>query len=255
MKTRPALWNPQPGLPLDLRRFVQLRLEAALHDPGQRSLLVWPTILGAPAQRSAHPGGLPEEVLLAEAARMLRAVGPLEPGEAWARDRQAMPGTAEAGPSGWLPAPGWLPHAQPVSLRCGLALLALTGQPEDARYLLSCAVSLFNLSLFHECHDALEILWRSAEGELRRGLQGLILLACGYYHQQHHRAEGMRSIWKDGIPHLGPFGGSLDTPWGRVKFTESLAMALQRLEWLQDRRREDDWDRFWEMPSPQWELT
>ena len=251
--TRPVFWNHQHRLPPDVNRFLQSRLESALKQPQERTLLVWPTILGAPVQRAAHPQGVPEAQLLALAERMVQAVGKRAPEAAWARDREAFPGTAILGPTGWLPHGLWDPFAAEVSLRSGVALLALTGQPEDDRYLLASAVALFNHALFHACHDALELLWRRSEGDLKQGLQGLILLTCGYYHQQHHHAAGMRSIWKDGIPHLRPFEGILDTPWGRIAFSESLAMATQRVEWLQAMNTEDDWARFWETPSPEWE--
>jgi hypothetical protein len=252
-ETRPVFWTQQHRLPLEVNRFLRLRLESALNLPQERSLLAWPAILGAPVQRAAHPQGVPEAKVLALAARMVKAVGKREPEAAWTQDRDAFPDTALMGSTGWLPHGLWDRHAAQVSLRSGVALLALTGQPEDDRYLLASGVALFNHALFHECHDALELLWRRSEGELKQGLQGLILLACGYYHQQHHHAAGMRSIWKGGIPHLRPFKGILDTPWGRITFSESQAMASQRLDWLQDSNFDEDWARFWETPSPEWE--
>jgi len=250
--TRPVFWAPQARLPLPVNRFLQARLEAALGEPGRRTLLAWPAVLGAPVQRQAHPEGLPEKRLLDLSARMVLAVGKRRPEAAWAEDRVVLPDTASPGPGGWLPHPVWESFASRVSLRSGVLLLALTGQPEDGRYLLASAASLFNHALFHECHDALELLWRRSEGDLKQGLQGLILLTCGYYHQQHHNAAGMRSIWKGGIPHLRPFEGTLETPWGRIAFSGSLAMATRRLEWLEN--KDADWARFWETPSPEWEF-
>lgn len=254
-KTRPAFWARQPRLPLEADSFLRLRLEKALAEPGQRTLLVWPTILGAPIQREAHPEGMPPALLLPFAARMVAAVGNLDPGSAWERDLQAFPDTACQGPSGWLPHPCWADVASRISLRSGVALLALTGQPEDDRYRLACGIALFNHALYHLCHEALEGLWHRSEGDLKRGLQGLILLACGYYHQQYQHAPGMRSTWRGGIEHLQPFGGILETPWGCISFAGSLAMAMQRLEWLQHTNTEDEWERFWETPSPEWEFA
>jgi hypothetical protein len=101
----------------------------------------------------------------------------------------------------------------------------------------------------------LEILWRQSEGELKTRLQGLILLACGFHHQQHLHAPGMLGVWRGGISHLEGASGVLDTPWGRVSYAGSLAKAMQRLEWLKTKRADDDWARFWEMPSPEWEFT
>lgn len=254
-KVRPVFWQPQPRLPLEIRRFLQVRLEAALEQPGRRTVLAWPAMLGAPIQLAAHPEGIPEPELMALAARMVRAVGPLDPTEAWAADLRTFPDTAERGHCGWVPAAPWRPQARLVSLRSGVALLALTGRPEDERYLLSSAVELFNLCLFHECHEALEGLWRRSEGPLKDGLQSLILLACGFHHQQHLNAAGMKGVWQAGIPRLRRFPGVLDTPWGRVGYAGSLAMAMRRLDWLKTESADQVGARFWEMPSPEWEFT
>lgn len=254
-QVRPAFWQPQPRLPLAIRRFLQVRVEAALEAPDRRTVLVWPAILGAPIQLAAHPEGIPEPELMALAARMVRAVGPLDPASVWAADLHTFPDTAAVGRCGWVPADLWRSQARLVSLRSGVALLALTGRPEDERYLLSSAVELFNLSLFHECHEALERLWRRSEGPLKDGLQGLILLACGFHHQQHLNAAGMKGVWLAGIPRLQRFPGALDTPWGRVGYAGSLAMAMHRLDWLKTAGAEQDGARFWEMPSPEWEFT
>mgnify|MGYP001138437823 CR=1 FL=1 len=252
---RPAFWQPQPRLALAHRRFLTTRVEAALAEPSRRTVLVWPSILGAPVQTEAHPDGLPESELMVLGVRMIRAVRAVDPSVAWTEDLIAFPDTAQSGGSGWIPHDTWRPVARTLSLRSAVTLLALTGQPEDERYLLSSAVSLFKLCLFHECHDALEILWRRSEGELREGLQGLILLACGFHHQQYQNRPGMAGVWKDGIPRLRRLPGTLDTPWGRVGYAGSLAMATQRLDWLRTASADQDWARFWEMPSPEWEFT
>lgn len=251
----PIFWSRQPSLPQEVDRFLQCRLERALTVPRQRTLLVWPTVLGAPAQLDAHPGGMPEPTLLALAARMVKALGVEDPAAAWAEDRAGFPDTAVLDGAGWRPQASWASAAPLVSLRAGVALLAMTSRPEDGRYLLSCGVALFNCALFRECQEALGMLLLRSEGDLRRGLQGLILLACGYYHQQHHHAAGMRSIWRDGEAHLGSFKGNIETPWGRVAFSRSLAMAARRLAWLEEAPGEPGWARFWETPSPEWEFV
>jgi len=253
-ETRPVFWAPQPALPPALHLFQQARLERALAEPRRRTLLAWPTVLGAPVLRSAHPQGIPEPVLVDLAARMVKAVGAEDPSRAWKEDLELFPDTASRGAAGWAPHAAWAPFASRVSLRAGVALLALTGRPEDDRYLLGCAVALFNCALFQECQEALRRLLPRTDGGLERGLRGLLLLACGYYHQQGHHAAGMRSIWTDGAQHLCSFKGELDTPWGRVAFSESLAMAEQRLEWLEHASAEEDWARFWETRSPEWEF-
>jgi len=252
--TAPAFWARQQRLPLPLQRFVRVRLETALNDPEERPLLVWPTILGAPRVREAHPEGIPEEVLLTQAGRMLAALGVTDPREAWRKALGGFPDTADKGATGWLPQRIWDPLSAQLSLRCGVILLALTGQPEDERYRLASGVTLFNSALFHESHDALESHWIQASGDLKKGLQGLILTAAGFYHQQNHDALGMISLWKDALAALEPFEGELLTPWGTVDFSESLEAMEQRIAWLRALDTDAEPDGLWDLPRPEWKL-
>lgn len=256
---RTPFWQRQPQLPLEIQRFFQARTEAALGDPEARQILVWPTILGAPALRRAHPEGVPEPELLDHAARMLSALGHHDPAAAWAGHRTAWPDTAEAGAMGWRPAAGWGAWGPLVSLRCGWQLAALTPLPLGARYPLACGVSLFNHGLYHECHDALEPLWDGAEGELRGQLQGLILLAGGYHHLQQHNLRGMMSLWEEALGRLEACGGRVATPWGEVRAEAALDLTARRLD--HGRRATDDadddavWGPMWALDRPTWELA
>ena len=250
----PAFWARQQRLPMPLQRFVRVRLEAALRDPRDRPLLVWPTILGAPRQRESHPEGIPQAELFAQAGRMLAALGVRDPEQAWRQALDGFPDTADKGLTGWVPHRIWEPLSAPLSLRCGVMLVALTGQPEDARYRFASGVTLFNSALFHEAHDALEELWRQASGDLKAGLQGLILLAGGFYHQQQHDAIGMISLWKDALEVLESFDGELSTPWGRVDFAQSLEAAERRIVWMRDLEAGAALDGLWEMVRPEWEM-
>lgn len=252
--TAPVFWARQQRLPFPLQRFLRCRLEAALRDPGERSIFIWPTILGAPRLREIHPEGLPEPELLGQAGRMLAALGVSDPEAAWRKVLQAYPDTADKGATGWVPQRIWDPLAAPLSLRCGVILLALTGQPEDDRYRLASSVTLFNSALFHEAQDALEGLWAQASGNLRNGLQGLIFIAAGFHHQQHHDALGMISLWRDALAALAPFEGRLATPWGAVDFEESLDSVRKRIAWIRELDTEADLDGLWNMPRPEWVL-
>ena len=251
----PVFWQRQPRLPLLVMKFMGARLEAALREPSARALLVWPVVLGAPRLRESHPGGVPEPVLLASAGPMLEALAVTGPRAAWDQAMALLPNTAEPGPGGWLPHRIWEPLSSRVSLRLGVTLLALQGQPEDARYGLACGVALFNSALFHECHDALEPLWLMAEGELKAGLQGLILLAGGFHHLQLHNAGGMISLWEDALPALAQFDGALATPWGGVGFGAGAAAAAERLAWLERYDGDMALDPLWAMSRPTLELT
>ncbi len=253
----PVLWQPQPRLPLPVARFLGARLHAALENPADRALLAWPAILGAPALRAAHPGGLPEALLLEQAAPMLVGTGQ-SPEDAWRRAIACFPDTGDKGPDGWVPHRLWDPLASLVSLRCGVTLLALLGLPGDARWRVAAGASLFNAALFHEAHDALEPLWMEAEGPLRRTLQGLILMAGGYHHMQIQNAPGMAGLWEDAQAALEASGGEVRGPWGTLRFDEALAGLQVRLDALDDgtgeRSPEPPWDRLWSLDRPEWEL-
>jgi hypothetical protein len=242
-------------LPLPLQRFLRARAEAALQAPARRDLLVWPMVLGAPRLRQVHPEGLPESLLLAKAAGPLAAVGAKDPGEAWRRCLALLPDTAEPGPTGWRPHRSWGAQGHLLSLRSGIALLVLTGLPEDETYLFAAAAGLFNACLFHECHDALEPLWIAAEGDLKRRLQGLILLTGGYHLLQLHQRRGMTALWEDAVAALDGSGGTLATPWGVLAFGEAMAATTGRLTWLVNNPEEADLAALWQLPRPVWELT
>jgi len=186
---------------------------------------------------------------------MLGALGQAEPAAAWAAHQAAWPDTAEAGPEGWRPAPAWGAWGPLVSLRSGWQLAALTPLPLGAAYPLACGVSLFNHGLFHECHDAFEPLWEQATGELREGIQGLILLAAGYHHLQMHNRAGLIALWEESLAKLQACGGKLPTPWGELRFQTALDGTVQRLD--QGRRMAEDGDfaALWALDRPTWELA
>lgn len=250
----PVFWQPQQRLPVSVMRFLRIRLEAALERPEHRSLLAWPTILGAPGLRAQHPEGIPVDELIQHATRMLMPYGITDVAGAWERCLEALPDTAVAGATGWLPSETWAGEADQVSLRCGVILLSLMGHPQDEQaYRLSAGVALFNSALFHECHDALEGLWQESRGHLKKGLQGLILLAGGFYHQQVQHVPGMVALWEDALPILAPLDGELETPWGTVSFLESLQAVEARLGWLEGQLDTSDASPLWSLPRPRLE--
>ena len=250
----PVFWQRQPKFPLPVHKFLGARVHAALAAPRDRALLVWPMVLGGPALRAAHPEGVPEQALLDQAAPMLASVGLEDPRAAWVDAQTRFPDTADLGATGWVPQRAWNPLSTLVSLRLGVTLLALLGQPEDARYGLSAGVALFNCALFHEGHDALEPLWIEAEPPLKAGLQGLIMLAGGFHHLQLHNARGMISLWQDALAVL-PEDGLLPTPWGTVRFGAAAASAAERLAWLEDYDGDRDLAPLWALSRPTLELT
>ena len=248
-------WQRQPRLPLEIDRFFQDRMEAALHDPEGRQVLVWPIILGAAGLRQAYPEGIPETELLNHAVRMLSALGHHDPAAAWKAHLARWTDTAVGGTEGWRPAPAWGAWGPLVSLRCGWQLAALTPLPLGERYPLASGVSLFNHGLYHECHDALEPLWTAAEGDLKTQMQGLILLTGGYHHLQQHNLGGLLMLWEEALPRLRACGGRVATPWGEVRAETALDLTAQRLD--HGRRMNDDADLspLWVLDRPTWELA
>lgn len=252
---RTPFWQRQPLLPKGIQDFLRARLDAALADPEARQTLVWPTVLGAPRLRAAHPEGLPESALLDHAARMLGALGHHDPAAAWRRHVADWPDTAERGPEGWRPHPGWGAFGPLVSLRSGWQLAALTPLPLGERYPLASGVSLFNHGLYHECHDALEPLWERASGDLKAAFQGLILLAAGYHHLQLHNRAGLAAVWEEALARLRDSGGVLPTAWGEVRFQAALDLTAQRLDHGKRMTDDGDFAALWALDRPTWELA
>lgn len=250
---QPIFFQRQPVLPLPVQRFLRTRLEAALEAPKDRTLLVWPTVLGAPKLRQDYPGGLPETVILSHAMKMLRNLGEDDAEAAWLEGLTRFPETAELGETGFKPHSDWGGFGPLVSLRCGVALSALTELPVDESYCLKAGLVLFNSALYHEAHDALELIWRDSTGALREGLQGLILMTAGYHHLQLHHRSGMKAVWEESRHRLSEFGGHLNTPWGRVDHREAIEWTQKREAYLD--LGTNDFEPLWALPVPRWELS
>lgn len=252
--SRPVFWQRQPRFPLPIMQFLRDRLTIAMEDPAQRSVLAWPTILGAPRLVEEFPDGIPFAILMKRAASLLGPMGLASPEACWERDLDNCPDTAELGPEGWKAHRSWLPMGSLVSLRAGVTLLALMGHPEGEAFPLSAASALFNSALYHECHDVLEPLWGRSRGHLKADIQGLILLTAGFHHQQLHNAVGMVGLWEDAVALLAPRSGELETPWGTLNYTAAVEAASTRLAWMEGKDRDTDLAPLWDLPRPTWEL-
>jgi uncharacterized protein len=64
------------------------------------------------------------------------------------------------------------------------------------------AVSLFNGERFWEAHEVLESLWRVAEGDEKRLLQGMILVCAAFVHEQKGEKGVALSVAKRSLPLL-----------------------------------------------------
>ncbi|MGD0637960.1 MAG: DUF309 domain-containing protein [Nitrososphaerales archaeon] len=101
-----------------------------------------------------------------------------------------------------------------------LAALAPLGKPEFAKDLqqtppflpkeqaVAEAVSLFNAERFWEAHEVLESLWRVAEGQEKKLLQGLILVCAAFVHLQKGEQSVALGVARRGLPLLDWSGSS-----------------------------------------------
>ena len=183
---------------------------------------------------------------------MLRDLGIDDPEGSWREGIARFPETAEQGNTGFKPHRDWGSMSPLVSLRSGVALSALTELPVDEGYGLKAGLVLFNSALYHEAHDALEVIWKDAAGDLREGLQGLILMTAGYHHLQLHNLNGMNAVWEESIHRLADFGGLLDKPWGRVDHRDAVEYTKERMAHLNTGT--EGFEPLWAMPVPRWEI-
>ena len=88
------------------------------------------------------------------------------------------------------------------------------------------ATALFNAERFWEAHEALESLWRVAEGDEKRLLQGLILVCAAFVHQQKGEDAVALGVARRALPLLvwkQPAYYSVDV----VRVRESVATILE----------------------------
>jgi hypothetical protein len=64
------------------------------------------------------------------------------------------------------------------------------------------AIALWDERLFFEVHEVLEAVWRSATGDVRQALQGVIQLAVAFHHLAHGNRRGARSLLVEGRSRL-----------------------------------------------------
>jgi uncharacterized protein len=64
------------------------------------------------------------------------------------------------------------------------------------------AIDYFNAERYWECHEALESVWRSAKGEERSLVQGVILVCAALVHVQRAEHEVALDIYGRALPQL-----------------------------------------------------
>ncbi|HYV56785.1 MAG TPA: DUF309 domain-containing protein [Candidatus Nitrosopolaris sp.] len=192
----------RPGFSLPLRNALAELVIAALEDDDAAQALVW-------LETST------DDPPPAAAAR-LTAVHLIDPGE-----RRLLAVHA--------------PHALRVSDHVGRALRAMAAfrqQPaawEPLARAIQHAVALWNEQLFFEVHEVLEAVWRTATGDVRQGLQGVIQIAVAFHHLAHGNQRGARSLLVEGRARVASVPADalpgLDLP-ALLQATAPLAAAL-----------------------------
>jgi uncharacterized protein len=72
------------------------------------------------------------------------------------------------------------------------------------------ARELFNTERYWECHEVLESVWRTKQGDDKRLLQGIILVCAGFVHHQKGEAKVALGVFRRSVPLLdyqGDYGG------------------------------------------------
>jgi hypothetical protein len=164
------------GFPLPLRdALAALVLDALGGDAGARAALAW----------LAAPGEPPPPAAAARlaAAHLVDAGG------------RALP-------------PVHAPHAAAAARHAARALVALAAvvpppAPDDpVAVAVARASARWSQALFFEVHEVLEDVWRTAAGERRLALQGLIQVAVAFHHLAHGNARGARTLLREGRARL-----------------------------------------------------
>jgi len=65
-------------------------------------------------------------------------------------------------------------------------------------------VDEFNRGEFFECHETLELLWKSERAPVRELYQGIIQIAAGFHHVGHGNHRGAVTLLERGLARLRP---------------------------------------------------
>ena len=173
------------GLPLPLRNALAALAIAALEDDTAVVALEWVT----------RPVGEPP----ASAGRWLADVHLVEPRGTTLLAVHAPHATAAA------------THAA-RALRAAAAHRAGPARRPGDRIAVAVrrAATLWRARLFFEVHEVLAEVWKTAAGEVRQALQGVIQIAVAYHHLAHGNLRGARALMTEGRARLhGVSPGSL----------------------------------------------
>ena len=94
--------------------------------------------------------------------------------------------------------------------------------------LLSEAKALFNAERYWECHEVLEGLWKTKQGEEKHTLQGFILVSAAFVHHQKGEDDVALGILRRASKLLeskGPSYHEVDLPLLRARVQQCLRLA------------------------------
>ena len=169
------------GLPLPLRNALATLTIAALDDEAAAGALRW----------LVDPAGEPP----ADAARHLADVHLVDPGGVVLLEVHATHASAAAA------------HAA-RALRAAAAYRdAPASSDPPVETAIRRAAALWRERLFFEVHEVLEAVWKTASGDTRQALQGVIQIAVAYHHLGHGNARGGRTLMAEGrarLAHVAP---------------------------------------------------
>jgi hypothetical protein len=188
------------AFPLPLRNALAELAIAALEEDDAAAALAW---LAAPADGPPSP---------AAAARLV-AVHLIDPGASALLDvhRPWTGAVAE--------------HARRASAAAAAHRLAGGRATAPLACAIAHGIALWNARLFFEVHEVLEAVWRTATGDVRLALQGVIQLAVAFHHLAHGNRRGARSLLAEGGARLG------GVPPGTLPGLEVAALRQTAAEW------------------------
>lgn len=185
--------------PLPLRNALAELSIAALDDAGAAAALAW----------LADPSGVPGDA----GTERLAAVHLTDPGASTLLAVHAPHGDAVSA------------HAR-RALRAADAYRALCRPAAPrAETAVRQAAALWGEHLFFEVHEVLEAVWKTASGDLRQALQGLIQIAVAFHHHAHENLRGARSLLTEGRARLAAV-----PPETVVADTDALLVATAPIE-------------------------
>ena len=158
--------------PLPLRNALAELTIAALDDADAAAGLAW----------LAAPAGAPSDAV----ATRLAALHLIDAGGAALLPVHAPHGDAV------------VTHAQRALAAAGAYRTLRRPDAPTAETAVRQAAALWRERLFFEVHEVLEAVWKTASGDLRQALQGLIQIAVAFHHHAHGNLRGARSLLAEG---------------------------------------------------------